>query len=253
MIRHGLLAKEWMESARTYRALVVPLVFLLTAVAQPIAYYFMPAILDQAGLPEGLVIQMPAITSVDVVRSVFDQFTQLGTLVIVLVTMGMISREMETGTAALLFSMGVPRHTYFAAKWLPAALLAVGSTLLATLGAAYYTAVLFDPVPWSRAVLAALVYSLQLVFVATVTLAVSAVVANQLVAAVSAIVAAIVLGLVGAVAPGVAPWLPFYAGRLAQEIVAGAEAVRWGAVLSPAVWTAVVYALGTAALIRRDM
>lgn len=144
---------------------IVPLVFLLLGVAQPITFHFMPELLQQAGLPEGMTIEIPPVAPVDIIAGVLDQLNQVGVLTVILVAMGLFGREIESGVAGFMGSLGISRFSYFAAKWSVLAGITLASTVLAVLGAAYYTDILFEPVPWGPLIYGALIYFQHLAFI----------------------------------------------------------------------------------------
>lgn len=252
MIQRGLLRKEWHESLRTYRIVILPLVFLLLGIAQPVAYHFMPSLLEQAGLPEGMIIELPPMSSADVLVTVFDQYNQMGTLVIILLSMGLISREIETGTAGLILSLGASRRSYYAYKWIPLAILTVLSVVLGLLGSAYYTSELFGPVNWGTTVLSGVVYSLQLLFTLSLTFALGAAGAPPVLSAGVAILVSLVLSLLGGILPDAAPWLPHVASTLARRLILS-EQIEWVRAVIPLLWSGMVLYVGQRIFTRRDL
>ncbi|RLL40353.1 ABC transporter permease [Oceanobacillus piezotolerans] len=166
-----LLKKELIENWRNRKFIWVPLVFILLAIMEPLSTYYMPEILDAVGgLPEGTVLDMPELPPGDVLMLSLAQFSSLGVLLIVLLSMGTIAGERKSGVAELILVKPVSYTNYITAKWLALFILVFIAFLLGLAGGFYYTTILFGELPMSAFFYTLLFYSLWLAFVVTISI-----------------------------------------------------------------------------------
>lgn len=136
--------KELREAVRTYRGLIVTVVFLINGLSGPLLTYYLPDIIRSSTNNQHLHIVVGKQTALDAMTSYVGSATQLPVLVVILVAMGRIADERRTGIASLILYRPVSRAAYLLSK-----ATAEGGmvTLALTLGAAaafYYTALLFS-------------------------------------------------------------------------------------------------------------
>lgn len=198
------LKKEWRELARSWKLLIMPLVFALLAVGQPVAYKLMPVLLKSAGnLPAGTVIEFPVPTAGEVMAAVIGQLNMLGVVVVVLMAMGTIAGERTSGVAATVLTKPISRSGYLLAKVIAYALLVTVSLGLALSLAAYYTGVLIAPVDWLAIWQGCIIYLPYLLFVLALTILFGSFLTSQLPVAGASIAVVFLLSVVG-------PYLPFH-------------------------------------------
>ncbi|MHA6260906.1 ABC transporter permease [Sporosarcina sp. CAU 1771] len=170
-----LLKKEWLENTRNFKLLWVPLVFILFGIIEPVTNYYLPEIMKSVGnMPEGAEFHWPEFQGTDIFVSLLSQYQLIGTLVIVLAFMGVISGERKSGTATLLYVRPISFSSYFLSKWVVVNGIVLGSVWLGFLAAWYYIDILFDRVDAGQVIPFITTYSLWIVFVVTVVLALSA-------------------------------------------------------------------------------
>ncbi|MDF2722949.1 MAG: transporter permease [Paenibacillus sp.] len=170
-----LYKKEMKELWRSRKWVWVPLVFVLLGISQPVASYYMPDILQAAGgFPEGTVIEIPKPTTAEVLGQTLSQYGTIGVLILVLSLMGVVSAERASGAASLVLVKPVSYASYLTAKWAGAITLIVVSFTLGYISSWYYSEILIGPIESGRAVGSLLLYGAWLVFVTTVTVALSA-------------------------------------------------------------------------------
>jgi len=192
-----MFVKECKELARSYKLLFVPIVFALLGLGQPVALKLLPLLMQSASnLPPGSVIQIPTPAPGAVVAGIVGQFSQMGVLVLVLVSMGAIAGERLSGVAATVLAKPVGRGAYLAAKAAALGLLAAASVALGLGLGAYYTQVLLGPVNWVAAGLGTLLDLPNLLLPVAVTLAFSAFLPSPLAAGGAGIATVIGLNLV---------------------------------------------------------
>lgn len=166
-----LFFKEQKEMIRNFKWIWVPLVFIILGMTQPISSYYMPQIIESfGGLPEGTVIEIPLPTGMEVLVATFGQFSQMGILILVLATMGIIASERSTGSYLMILVKPVSYTAYLTAKWASISLLSISSFILGYIFAVYYTQILYDGLVIKDVVVAGVVYLIWLVFIMTVVL-----------------------------------------------------------------------------------
>lgn len=144
-----LLSKELTEQWRTYRFLVVAVVFVVFAgLLSPVTAKLAPEILKSLTVSAGqtsqtISIQLPEPTAADAVAQFLKNLTQIGVIAMILVAMGTVALERERGTAATVLSKPVSRLSFLLAKFTALTLSLVTSLALAAVACYYYTVVLF--------------------------------------------------------------------------------------------------------------
>lgn len=165
------LTKEFREIIRTWKILIVPIVFILLAVGQPVTSKLLPVILKNAGnVPPGAVIDIPVPSGAEVMASILRQLDLLGLLTIVMVAMGSVAGERVSGVAATILSKPVKWGSYVAAKAITYGSLATISLFAALALSGYYTELLIGPIDWPAVLTGGMVYTLYLLFVVSVTI-----------------------------------------------------------------------------------
>ena len=146
-----MLVKETREIFKSYKALIIPLVFIVILIMQPIMLKMLPDILAKDGsLPIGTVIQMPDPTVVDVMGSILGQFEQLGVITIVLIMMGTIVEERSSGVAAMVLVKPIGREKYYFTKLFVYCVLMISSFILAMGVCGYYIDIMYSGFEWGN-------------------------------------------------------------------------------------------------------
>jgi ABC-2 type transport system permease protein len=203
-----LLAKEFREQWRTWKAIVFLAVFLITGIISPILAKYTPELLKMVpNLPAGLADFIPAPTMADSVVQYLKNTGQFGILLVILLTMGVVAQEKERGTAAMLLTKPVSRSAVILAKWLTGMTILLAGSLVGGLACLAYTAVLFEPLPFVAFWTLNLLLLVYLGVYLTVALMASTLARSQSVAAAVAFGGLIVLLIVGSI-PRVSDIMP---------------------------------------------
>lgn len=198
----SMIQKELLELARSFKLLWVPLVFVVLGIMQPIMNYYLPVIIEKAGnMPEGAVINIPLPSGAEVLAATLQQYGTLGVLILVLVFMGVVSGERNSGAASLILVKPVSVFSFIASKWLAMLLLTWGSLLAGYAASWYYTGLLFSYVPFGLFGGSFLVYGLWLTFVVSMTLLFSTLLRSAAGAAFSTLGLTVVLSLLAGLFP----------------------------------------------------
>lgn len=223
----ALLKKELKEQWRTKRIIIVAIVFLFFGFMSPLLIKYLPELLEMAG-DVGLSIPPP--TAMQALSEYISTMVQFGVLVIILVAMGAVSKERESGTAALVLSKPVDYPAFVVAKFLALSLVTLIGIFLGGLACWGYTYLLFGEASVWGFFLQNILLLLYLWLAVAVTLLFSSIFRSQL--------AAGALGLVTIVILTIASSLPWIGNQLPGELTSwgyrllsgeAAEAA-WGAV-----------------------
>jgi ABC-2 type transport system permease protein len=244
-----LLKKELRDHLRTYKLLIIVAVFLLLGLGTPLIFNYLPSLLEAAG---GSPIPIPDFTAADVVSEYLGTITQLGILVVILVSMGAVARERERGTAVMTLSKPVGRGTFIASK-LAALSMTFGLGLAGGAGACYlYTTILFTELNASSFIAVNLLAGLFLLVCLSLTLLCSTLFKSQLAAGGLALVVIVVLwGL--SLIPQLELYAPVGMINWGQRIIAGSGPSAWGAVGTSLGLVALCTVLAWQTLLRKEL
>jgi ABC-2 type transport system permease protein len=178
-----LLRKELREQWRTARLPVAAVVFLLVGFTAPLLAKYTPEIAKRASRSGQVQIIAAPGTAKDAIDQLMGNLGQFGLFAAVLLGMGMVAREKERGTAALVLAKPVDRTAFLGAKFL--ALTAMMAACVAAAGAAayFYTAILFETLPVAGYIACCLLTLLALLVYAALTFLGSTLVRSSLPAA----------------------------------------------------------------------
>jgi ABC-2 type transport system permease protein len=107
--------KEFLESVRGFKLLIMLLIFLTFGVISPLFAKLTPDILTSV-MPEGVTVTLPAPTAFDAWMQFFKNTTQMGIIVTVIIFSGTMSGELSKGTLIILLTKGLPRSAVIIAK-----------------------------------------------------------------------------------------------------------------------------------------
>ena len=249
-----LFRKEWLDFRRSYKAVWVPLVFLVLGISQPVSSYLLPDLLKSAGnLPEGSIMQIPVPQPMEVLAGTLSNFSSVGLLVLVLAAMSAVAGERTSGAAELVMAKPVSALAYIVSKWLAYVLLSAGSLLLGYLGAWYYTDQLIGPVDAGRAFAAFGLYALWVSVYLSLTLLLSARLRSAAASAAGALGAAALLGILSGSLPKWFGWSP---GRLTAHVrellLTGAPGGSFGLCLGVSIGLLLLMTAGAVWFFRRN-
>lgn len=120
--------KELIEHARTYKLLIMLIVFFIFGMMNPLTAKLTPDLLDRF-MPEGVMISLPEPSSIDAWAQFYKNVTQMGLIVTALVFSGVLSSELTKGTLINLLTKGLSRTAVIVGKY--AAMLTIWTASLA--------------------------------------------------------------------------------------------------------------------------
>ena len=149
----AFVKKEFTENLRTYKLMIMFIVFLIFGVMNPLFAKFTPEILKVAGFDaSALGIAEP--TAVDSFAQFFKNVGQMGLLVLVIVFSGITANEFTKGTLINILTKGMNRSTVVLAKFTMAGMIWTVSYLLCLAVTYAYTSYYFTIENISNAFLA---------------------------------------------------------------------------------------------------
>lgn len=108
--------KELMEYARTYKLLIILVVFTIFGMTNPLIAKLTPELLAGV-MPEGMSITIPEPTALDSWAQFFKNTQQMGMIALVLIFSGVLSSELSRGTLVNLLTKGLSRRAVILAKY----------------------------------------------------------------------------------------------------------------------------------------
>lgn len=108
--------KEFLESVRTHKLLIMFLVFMLFGMLSPLTAKLTPKLLESL-ITEGIQITMPEPTAFDSWAQFFKNVSQMGFIVLAILFSGMMANEFNHGTLINILTKGLPRRTVILSKF----------------------------------------------------------------------------------------------------------------------------------------
>lgn len=230
MMQWGILyRKEMTEMWRNYKWVWVPLVFVMLGIMQPLTFHYLPQIIDSIGnMPEGAVFEMPAMSGGEVLAQTLGQYGTVGTLVIVLAFMAVLSGERAAGVAGIIMVRPVSWVSYVTSKWVAMLTLTTASFALGYMATWYYTNELFGSVSTNQVIGSFLFYWIWLLFILAITLLFSAMLRSSGAVAFVTLASVIALSALASLLPHAFSFSPSHLSTVAaQTALAGIEGTKW--------------------------
>lgn len=114
--------KEVLESLRTYKLLIMVIIFMFFGVLGPLMAKLTPKLLESL-MTEGIQFIMPEPTALDSWAQFFKNVSQIGFLVIAIMFSGMMANEFNRGTFINILTKGLPRRTVILSKFTVASII----------------------------------------------------------------------------------------------------------------------------------
>lgn len=180
------LKKELREILKTYKAIVLPVIFLFFGLLSPLAAKFTPELIKS--MVKDIPIPIPDPVFTDAYMQLFKNLGQIGFIAMILTFMGMVVEEKVKGSATLVLTKNLSRSQFILAKFTAAVLLYTVSYLLAVAACLYYTALLFPQMATDSLWLGLLLFWMYGVVLLAITLLSSTVTPSHTMSAVASFV-----------------------------------------------------------------
>lgn len=130
--------KEFLGNLRTYKLLMMFLVFLLFGMLGPLTAKLMPKLLETL-ITDGITITLPEPSAFDSWAQFFKNVSQMGLFVVVILFSGMMANEYSHNTLVHMLTKGLKRSTVILSKFTAASLIWTGSYVLCFFMSYFYT------------------------------------------------------------------------------------------------------------------
>ncbi|WP_455544308.1 ABC transporter permease [Intestinibacter sp.] len=151
--------KEIYELAKTYKLLLLIIVFLIFGFMNPIVAKLTPDIMKSL-VEQGISISLPEPTILDSWAQFFKNVSQMGLIVLVIMFSGIISNELSKGTLVNMLTKGLSRKTVILSKFTSTCLIWTLAYFLSALVTFLYS-MLF----WEDTEVANLLFSISIVWI----------------------------------------------------------------------------------------
>jgi ABC-2 type transport system permease protein len=108
--------KELLEYARTYKLMVMLIVFIIFAMLSPLTAKLLPQIMASV-MTEGITITLPDPSALDAWTQFFKNVSQMGLIVTVILFSGVVSGEIAKGTLVNMLTKGIGRPAVILSKF----------------------------------------------------------------------------------------------------------------------------------------
>ena len=138
----AFVKKEFMENIRTFKLMILFIVFFIYGMISPLLAKLMPEIMRSVDM-QGLTMVIPDPVIMDAYAQFYKNVSQTGLLVLVLIFGGMLTNEISRGTLVNVLTKGLSRKNVIFAKFTVAVMLWTASLLIAFVTDLGYTVYLF--------------------------------------------------------------------------------------------------------------
>lgn len=112
----AFLKKEVLEYAKTYKLLIMLMVFAVFGITNPLMAKLLPEILGSL-MTEGITMTLPEATAFDAWTQFFKNATQMGLIVMAILFSGVLSSELSKGTLINMLTKGLSRTAVILSKY----------------------------------------------------------------------------------------------------------------------------------------
>jgi ABC-2 type transport system permease protein len=112
----AFLKKEIFEYVKTYKLLIMLMVFTVFGITNPLLAKLLPDILESL-VEDNVIISLPEPTAFDAWTQFFKNATQMGLIVMVILFSGVLSSELSKGTLINLLTKGLSRTAVILSKY----------------------------------------------------------------------------------------------------------------------------------------
>lgn len=135
----SMIKKEFKENMKNYKLLVVPIAFTLITIMTPIMTLFLPDLMKNTNdFPEGTIIQIPEAHLEDMLKTFFTDIPQITSIAIILLIMGTIANERNSGVASMVLVKPISTTSYYISKLISNSTIILGSYFIGNLISLYY-------------------------------------------------------------------------------------------------------------------
>jgi ABC-2 type transport system permease protein len=212
--------KEFLEIIRSKKMLILVILFAFVAISSPILAKLIPTLLKSMPATPGLTFNIPEPTWQDAIDQLIKNLSQIGMLVVIFLFAGAIAEEKTKKTLELTLTKPFSRAQFVLAKFIASAasvkLVYIGSMIVFFL----YTRSLFGAFSFLHFLWLSLFLLIYILLILAITLLMSAVANNQIIAVGFAFLTQIVLAIVFGYFKAIAIYSPSYITGYYKDLMA---------------------------------
>ena len=194
-----LLKKEIKEQFKNAKSIILFIVFAIFALASPIAAKYLPQILSNLSETQNMQIVLAEPTWEDAVNQYVKNLSQMVSFILILVYMGLISKEKETGTLVFILVKPIRKSDFILAKSTSVVFTLSLGIILSFLLSSLYIKILFGNFDiWNYLLINALMF-LYLLTLAFITLCFSSIFRSQIAAGVMSFVVLLIMNILSGI------------------------------------------------------
>jgi ABC-2 type transport system permease protein len=194
-----LLKKEIKEQFKNAKSIILLIVFAIFALASPIAAKYLPQILSNLSETQNMQIVLAEPTWVDAVNQYVKNLSQMISFILILVYMGLISKEKESGTLVFLLVKPIRKSDFILAKFTSVVFIIALGMLLSFLLSSLYINLLFGYFDILNYLLINVLMFLYLLTLAFITLCFSSIFRSQIAAGVMSFVVLLIMNIISGI------------------------------------------------------
>jgi ABC-2 type transport system permease protein len=214
----ALLRKDAREQLKTYRLWIALAVFLIFGITAPLLTKNLPKLIPKT---EQFTVIMQDPTIADAASQYFNYLTQMGLLLVILLSMGCVAAERSQGLLAMVLSKPVRRREILASKLAVNGGMLAGALVIGTAVFYGYTVLLFEYFPAGKAMLSAVPAAFFLWFILALTVFWSVLAPSSIAAGGLSFLSAVVLLVVPGLFSASKRYGPSYLMEAGKSIAAG--------------------------------
>lgn len=219
---NGFFKKELAESIKTYKLLLIVMIFSILGVLNPFTAKITPVLMEKL-LPADAALSLPEPAALDSWLQFYKNMPQMGLIVFILLFGTMMSKELEKGTLVILLAKGLRRSTVITAKFANALCHWTLAVLLSFAVTYAYTAFYWDQSGLHSLFFAALCFYVFGMLLLSITLFGNTVFAVSY-GGVLTVLAAVITLFTAALFPNSSQWNPLELINTASELLTGETA-----------------------------
>ena len=219
----AFINKELLEQWKNYKIMILFSALAIFGMTSPVLAKMMPDIFSQTDM--GFTISIPEATYIDAYAQFFKNMTQICMMLVILIFSTNITQELQKGSAIIMFSKGLPRTTFIAAKFIAAVLIWTVGYVLSAAFFYGYTAFLFPSQSPQNVVLSMVCLWVLVVFVLSI-LTVTSVISSQSYVPLLLTAGIMALQLVINTFSNIARYSPLALGTYNMELITGVKSIN---------------------------
>jgi ABC-2 type transport system permease protein len=188
-----LINKELLEQWRSGRLIILLAIFLFFGIASPLTAKFMPSIVSSIIKGQNITINIPEGTWKDAITQFVKNISQMGVFIIILLSMGVVAKEKENGTASFLLVKPVSRNLFILSKFSSQFIVRLVSMCVGFLTAVLYTNIFFGSFSMILFAKIASVLLLYLIVIQFIAIFFSVLIKTQILAGILAFITTLLL------------------------------------------------------------